>query len=194
MFFKALIFFHVIRVPIPDNNEWRYKTGESIMKNKKNWIYLCGLGLMVFTIYSHGFAATRPTPQSNVLENVAILHLNISKFFFRTGEKLFFKAYVENRNSHSLPNAKVSLYVHKQGKRAVFPVKVIQQAILHGAKISIFEFDIIWDETGYNTSYNYKHGDYQFELVVEHNNKSVSKTHVLWAKPHEYMFYWDRPY
>jgi hypothetical protein len=189
-----IIFFKVLTNLKPIINNEIIPRESIIMKITKKAVNLFLSILLVLSVFHPAYSAIRTQQIDRNLENIAILYLTVSKFFFKSGEKFFCEVYVENRDIKTLSNAKISLFIHKQGRKSVFPAAKISEAIIPAGKIVIFKFDIIWDETGYQSNYNYKHGDYQFETIVEHNNKTVSKTHVLWAKPHEYMFFWSKPF
>lgn len=134
----------------------------------------------------------RVRPQGD-LKKVRIVHMSISNYYFRSGQKLKFTIYVENRNRYTLRNVRVSFYIHKKGKVSPIPIKYMD-TVLAGNKISRFDFEFIWKETGYTTNYYYKHGDYRFEGEVKHKGKTVKLSHVIWAHPYEYMFYWTKPW
>lgn len=142
--------------------------------------------------------STRPRPAArpsthNIKSKMKILYMNLSEFFFKTGTPLIFTAYVSNENpAPSLLEVKVSLFIHKQGKRSMIPERSMT-GFLQGGMITPFKFHIIWNESGYSSNYNYHHGDYQFELVVEHGNIKISESRVLYARPINYTFYINKP-
>ncbi len=133
----------------------------------------------------------RPQP-TNILKNIKIVHMNLSSFYFRTGKKLTFIAYIENRGRKTLTNVLINFYIHRKGSLSIVPVSH-RIATLPRFKITKFQFKFIWSETGYTTNYDYRHGDYKFEIVVKHKGKFAKKAHTIWGHPHEYMFYWHKP-